>query len=62
MKIEMKNGFSIETIDLDTENIRSRRGEKQLQYYREYMEEFLNSLNLRWYQKLYIKLIYKILN
>lgn len=62
MKIEMKNGSSIETIDLDTENIRSRRGEKQLQYYREYMEEFLNSLNLRWYQKLYIKLIYKILN
>ena len=53
MKIEMKNGSSIETIDLDTENIRSRRGEKQLQYYREYMEEFLNSLNLRWYQKIY---------
>ena len=47
MKIEMKNGSSIETIDLDTENIRSRRGEKQLQYYREYMEEFLNLLNLR---------------
>lgn len=55
MKIEMKNGSSIETIDLDVENIRSRRAEAQLQYYNKYIDEIIKSLNLRWYQKLYLK-------
>lgn len=63
MKIKLKNGSTIETIDVESENIvRSRRGEEQLQYYSQYIDEVLKSLNLRWYQKLYIKLIYKIFN
>lgn len=62
MKIKLKNGSKIKTIDSDSENIRSMRGEAQLQYYQRYMDEILSSLNLRWYQKLYLKLIYKIFN
>lgn len=61
MKIKLKNGSTIETIDVESENIvRSRRGEEQLQHYSQYIDEVLKLLNLRWYQKLYIKLIYKI--
>lgn len=53
----------METLDIDSENIvRSRRGEEQLQHYSQYIDEVLKSLNLRWYQKLYLKLIYKIFN
>ena len=55
MKIKLKNESKIETIDSDSENIRSRRGEEQIQICSKYMDEILNSLNLRWYQKLYLK-------
>ena len=55
MKTTLENGSSIKTIDLDVENIRSRRAEAQLQYYNKYIDEIIKSLNLRWYQKLYLK-------
>ena len=56
MKIEMKNRYTIETIDLDSENIRSKRGEQQLlQHYNQYIDEILKSFELKWYQKLYLK-------
>ena len=58
MKTTLENGSSIETIDLDTEDIRSKRDKAQLQYYNKYIiDEIIKSLNLRWYQKLYIKFI-----
>lgn len=63
MRIEFNNGSIMETLDVESENIiRSRRGEEQLQHYSQYIDEVLKLLNLRWYQKLYIKLIYKIFN
>ena len=55
MKTTLENGSSIKTIDLDVENIRSRRAEAQLQYYNKYIYKIIKSLNLRWYQKLYLK-------
>ena len=55
MKTTLENGSSIKTVDLDVENIRSRRAEAQLQYYNKYIDEIIKSLNLRWYQKLYLK-------
>lgn len=55
MKTTLENGSSIKTIDLDVENIRSRRAEAQLQYYNKYIDEIIKSLNLKWYQKLYLK-------
>lgn len=60
MKTTLENGSSIETIDLDSENIRSSRGEAQLQCYNQYLEEILKSFELKWYQKLYLKAICKI--
>lgn len=63
MRIEFNNGSIMETLDVESENIiRSRCGEEQLQHYSQYIDEVLKLLNLRWYQKLYIKLIYKIFN
>lgn len=55
MKTTLENGSSIETIDLDSENIRSRRAEAQFQYFNKYMDKIIKSLNLKWYQKLYLK-------
>ncbi|MBM6685519.1 hypothetical protein H9X90_05825 [Faecalicatena contorta] len=55
MKTTLENVSSIKTIDLGVENIRSRRAEAQLQYYNKYIDEIIKSLNLRWYQKLYLK-------
>lgn len=60
MKTTLENGSSIKTIDLDVENIRSRRAEAQLQYYNKYIDEIIKSLNLRWYQKLYLKFMLMI--
>lgn len=60
MKITLENGSSIETIDSDSENIRSSRGEAQLQYYNQYLEEILKPFELKWYQKLYLKVRCKI--
>lgn len=61
MKIKLKNGSTIKTIDSDSENIRGGRGEAQLQYYySKYIDEILKSLNLRWHQKLYLKVRLKI--
>ena len=55
MKIKPKNESTIETIDLDSENIRSKRGEQQLlQHYNQYIDEVLKSFELKWYQKLYL--------
>lgn len=47
MKIKLKNGSKIETIDSDFENIMSMRGEAQLQYYNQYLEEILKSFELK---------------
>lgn len=56
MKIKLKNESTIETIDLDHDNIRSKRGEQQLlQHYNQYIDEILKSFELKWYQKLYLK-------
>lgn len=56
MKIKLKNESTIETIDLDSENIRSKRGEQQLlQHYNQYIDEILKSFELKWYQKFYLK-------
>lgn len=60
MKTTLENGSSIKTIDLGVENIRSRRAEAQLQYYNKYIDEIIKSLNLRWYQKLYLKFMLMI--
>lgn len=55
MKIKLKNESTIETIDLDSENIRSKRGEQQpLQHYNQYIDEILKSFEPKWYQKLYL--------
>lgn len=41
MKIKLKNGSTIETIDVESGNIvRSRRGEEQLQHYSQYIMKF----------------------
>lgn len=63
MKIELKNGSTIETIDIESENIvRSRRSEEQLQYYSQYIDDILKSFELKWYQRLYLKVIFSIKN
>lgn len=61
MRIEFNNGSIMETLDIESENIvRSRRGEEQIQHYSQYIDEILKSFELKWYQKLYLKLRYKI--
>lgn len=61
MRIEFNNGSIMETLDIDSENIvRSRRGEEQIQHYSQYIEDILKSLELKWYQKLYLKVRYRI--
>ena len=64
MKIKLRSGSSLETIDLDVENIRSNR--EQLQYCNKHIDEILKPymkyLNLKWYQKLYLKLASLIKN
>ena len=62
MKIRLRNGSTIETIDVESENIRSKRGEVPLQYYNQYIEEILKPFELKWYQRLYLKVIFSIKN
>jgi hypothetical protein len=65
IKIEFENGSVIESLETDGSNIRSKRAEEQIKYYREnlyelikmYMGVIFDKLNL--WQKLYIKALCK---
>ena len=59
MKIEFKNDSSIESIPSSGSNIRSKRAEEYIRYLKEnpyaYIDMFMSE-NLKWYQKLYLKI------
>lgn len=52
MKTTLENGSSIKTIDLDVENIRSRRAEAQLQYYNKYIDEIIKVIEFEMVSKI----------
>ena len=61
MKIKLRNGSTIETIDIEVENIK-RSKHHGLKYYNKQLDDVLKPFCLKWYQKLYLKFISLIKN
>jgi flavin-binding protein dodecin len=63
MKIEFENGSSIESIDMATDNTRSKRAEeyiKNIRYFRKYPASgYVRGANIKlhWYQRLILNIM-----
>ena len=56
MKIKFENGSSVESIKTTHPPARSKRGNKFYWYYEDLYK------NLKWYQRLYLRLVYLVEN